>query len=201
MWLCACQCGNTAWVDASNLRTGISTNCGCLRETTSAKQQAARTAAGKANRTHGMSNQKLLDNRIYRIWASMKRRCDNANCPEYKHYGARGISYYPEWGNFETFHQWAQESGYNDSLTIERQDNNGNYTPENCCWITQGRQNWNTRRNIRLPSGEPISSFCDIHKVPLELVWHTLKFQREYPQAWKSLLTQIAYNEDHAAPA
>jgi hypothetical protein len=186
-WFCTCQCGNTAWVDATNLRQGISTNCGCRRETSSAKQQAARSAAGKANRTHGYSGNNNPDRRLYLIWAHMKDRCNNPNCTAYRYYGGRGITYSAKWEQFEPFLHWAKEAGYTELLTLERNDVNGNYTPENCCFVTKTQQQWNTRRTVRLSSGESISSFCHTYTVPSDLVWHALKLQREYPEAWNIL--------------
>jgi len=86
--------------------------------------------------------------RLYRIWKDMRRRCNNPNRPDYSRYGGRGITVCAEWDDFAVFRDWAEASGYNDALTIDRIDNDGNYTPGNCRWVTIQRQSYNTRRNV-----------------------------------------------------
>ena len=85
--------------------------------------------------------------RIYQTWADMKRRCYNKNDKmHYPAYGGRGIIVCDEWkNNFLSFYNWAMANGYNDKLTIERVDVNGNYTPNNCKWATVAEQNRNKR--------------------------------------------------------
>ena len=84
--------------------------------------------------------------RIYRTWSAMKGRCYNSNRPNYKGYGGRGITVCEEWkNNFMAFYTWAMASGYQEHLTIERINNDGNYEPSNCTWITMGEQSRNKR--------------------------------------------------------
>lgn len=143
-WRCKCDCGNEAVVQGTALKNGYTQSCGCLwKEAVSEYRHGdrRRKAVGKAHTTHGMSNK-----RIYRIWQAMRNRCGNPNKPDYKYYGGRGISVCEEWKNsFEPFYKWAMSNGYNDTLTIDRIDVNGNYEPNNCRWVTMAEQNKNKR--------------------------------------------------------
>lgn len=84
-------------------------------------------------RKHGMTG-----TRIYQTWKSMRQRCNYKQGPKYKDYGGRGITYCTEWEDFTNFYGWALESGYTDQLTLDRINNDGNYCPENCQWLTLG---------------------------------------------------------------
>lgn len=84
---------------------------------------------------------------LYGAWKNMIYRCDNVNHERYESYGARGIKITVEWYDFEVFYQWASESGHREGLSLERIDNDGNYTPSNCTWLSISDQNRN-RRNV-----------------------------------------------------
>lgn len=136
VWRCCCDCGNYIDVETSRLRSGNTQSCGCLAKDL-LKQRAT---------THGMT-----ESRLYMIWCGMKNRCYNPNEKAYKNYGGRGITVCPEWlEDFQNFYDWANTNGYADYLTIERKDVNGNYCPENCCWITKEEQARNKRDNHRI---------------------------------------------------
>lgn len=77
----------------------------------------------------------------------MRERCSNPNRKEWHNYGGRGISVCGEWEDFVVFRDWAQENGYADDLDLDRIDNDGDYEPENCRWVTRSENLRNTRRS------------------------------------------------------
>ena len=109
--------------------------CRFIRE-----QGLERTGRKKAETYH--------DKRLYSIFHSMKARWYYKNNTAYKYYGGRGITICNEWLNdFKCFYNWAMANGYNDNLTIDRIDVNGNYEPNNCRWVTMAEQSRNKRNN------------------------------------------------------
>jgi len=93
---------------------------------------------------HGLKNK---NPRLYRIWLSMRNRCNNPNATKYKRYGGRGICICEEWNDYSNFYKWAIENGYNSGLSIDRKNNDGNYTPENCQWSSEKEQARNRSDN------------------------------------------------------
>lgn len=124
-------------------------------------------------RTHGAYQTKL-----YKVWASMKSRCLNPTDASFRNYGARGISVCPDWVTFPPFHQWALAAGYQEGLTIERIDNDGPYSPENCTWIPKGQQSKNTRHQVLIThDGKTLDlhSWADLLQIPYSLLQHRIR--------------------------
>lgn len=150
-YLCQCSCGCKIEIDSKRLVTGAKTHCGCKNTYPHRKHNGCGT-------------------RLYRIWKSMKARCYNKNNENYKLYGARGISICEEWMNdFVNFRDWAMLNGYNEYLTIDRIDNNGNYEPSNCRWVTVKVQSNNRRTNHLITyknQTHTISEWSEILNIP-----------------------------------
>lgn len=94
------------------------------------------------------------EKRLYKIYYGIKTRCLNPHCDNFDRYGGRGITICDEWlTSFDNFYNWAIANGYEDHLTIDRLDNDGNYCPNNCAWHTHRQQMKNTSRNIYVDFG------------------------------------------------
>lgn len=133
-WCCRCDCGTEKWISANHLTRGNSKSCGCKRND---------------NPQNKPNPLKLNNPRLYSIWTGMKTRCFNSNTIKFADYGGRGITICDEWRVFDNFCLWALSNGYEDNLTIERINVDGNYEPSNCTWITKSEQGKN-KRNLRM---------------------------------------------------
>ena len=168
-WKCKCNCRNIVIVQSSNLVTGNSTNCGCIRK------KHCVEGIKKKNTKHNQSH-----NRIYSIWQLMKDRCYNINNKNYKNYGRRGIKVCEEWKNdFMSFYNWAMKNGYRDDLTIDRIDVNGNYESSNCRWVTIKQQQNNKRNNHILyykNEKHNITEWASILRINRATIYSRLKY-------------------------
>lgn len=163
-WYCKCDCGNPNLIEVLGykLRNGHTKSCGCYRIEQS-------SLAGKSSFIHHGTG-----TRLYKIYDGMKQRILNSNCYNYKNYGGRGIKICDEWlESFENFRNWALNNGYQDDLTIDRKDVNGDYCPENCRWATPKEQSNNKRTNHFIEYNEErhtISEWAKILNLPYNVV-------------------------------
>lgn len=124
---CSCDCGAEVIVQARSLASGNTSSCGCLQ-----KERTPRTHRLASGGKHP----------LYLVWRGMKTRCYNPKTRAFKTYGARGIKLCAEWREDpETFVRWALQHGWQPRLTINREDNDGDYEPSNCTFISKPDNN------------------------------------------------------------
>ena len=132
VWILMCACGTIAEIPTSNLVSGKTHSCGCLRKELALKKLP------NGGEDHPRYKHGGAGTRLYKTWKGMKTRCYNKNTPCYKYYGGKGIIICEEWLNdFVVFRDWAMSNGYTDELTIDRINSDNNYEPNNCQFLTQ----------------------------------------------------------------
>jgi hypothetical protein len=141
-YICRCECWNKKEIMIDSLLSWATKSCGCI-----SKERWL-----TFNKKHGLS-----DSKIYKVFGWMKQRCENKRTTAYKNYWWRWIKC--EWWNFEEFYSdmW---SSFKEWLEIERIDNNGNYSKNNCRWVSHSENNRNTRRNI-IYEGKCVTEWCE----------------------------------------
>lgn len=160
--VCRCECGTISVIPEYDLKKGSVKSCGCLVGT-----------------YHGQSRTKL-----YNVWMCMLRRCQSKTDPRYRLYGARGITVCQAWQSFIGFKAWA--TGYKPGLEIDRKDNDGNYEPANCRWVTRQQNSDNRRDTIWVTAFGERKTFSTWLKDPrCKVAKHTL-YRRIVQLGWEA---------------
>jgi hypothetical protein len=160
-WHCQCTCGKMTIKSGAALRRGTTSSCGCLQiESARQKQLDNFYKHGKAGK------------KIYSIYINMLSRCSNKQDLAYPYYGGRGVSVCETWQ--ENFSNFLQDMGEpTGELTLDRKDNNGNYTKDNCHWATKKQQANNRRNNVNVErNGETktLKEWCEYLGMPYKTV-------------------------------
>jgi hypothetical protein len=170
-WSCLCDCGRESAVNGQRLREGKTRSCGC-----------GIAQSNKRRTKHGMYR-----TRAYRIWHSIRQRCENPNNKTYPRYGGRGIKLCDRWQSFGNFIEDMGEPP--EGMSIDRIDGDGDYEPGNCRWATPTQQQNNIRTNRMFTHDGKTMTLAQWAR-ELGIAYHVLKYRLN--QGWQppKLFTQ-----------
>ena len=173
-WVCQCTCGVVKPIRGVSLVRGLTTSCGCKKV------------------VHGMRNHPL-----YQTWRTMLHRVEDKTRVGYKNYGGRGITVCDRWRDFPSF---VEDMGEKPSPkhTLERVDNDGPYSPENCVWATRTEQSSNRRGNVLITfQGETktVKQWCTILRLSyfsiIKKVARGHDVLRIFTEAWRGVPSDV----------
>lgn len=173
LFLCRCDCGIEKVLVGKEVKSGKIKSCGNHHVEYIKKRNTKHKGTGT---------------RLYETFLNMKYRCNNPNSEAYKNYGGRGIKLCVEWDKedgFKKFKEWAYSNGYDDSLTIDRIDVNGDYSPENCKWSTNTEQNRNKRNTIFVTihnETKTLIDWCEFYDINYGSVWRRINKYNYTPE-------------------
>lgn len=152
LWECVCDCGGVvvrrSAVISDAIKKGKNSHCGC----------------SPALKTHGLAK---TEKKLHWVWGAMIQRCTNKKSKDYPDYGGRGISVCDEWRNdFGLFVRWARSNGYAQGLTLDRKDNDGNYSPGNCRFVPLKNQMRNQSKTVMLEHNgdiKPLTEWAELY--------------------------------------
>lgn len=177
---CRCSCGKTKVIRGTSLTSGVVGSCGCLRG-----------ERGRQRKIHG-----LCKHPLYGVWSAMKVRCNDINDINY---GKRGICVADEWKNdFPKFYNWCLANGYKKGHSLDRINVDGNYTPDNCRFVTVEQQNQNKRNNRRYEfEGNylPIKEISKNIGIPAQSLWYHLSRGRSVKDIMQNYSENIKIND------
>lgn len=174
---CKCDCGRTTQVVMASLKSGNTKTCG---------------RCNNSGAHHGYGC------KIYNCYLDMRARCYDPKLRNYNHYGGRGISVCEEWmdhmNGFENFVKWSMANGFNETLSIDRIDNDGGYNPHNCRWTTRRIQNINKR-----PSTQNTSGYVGIRKHNITGWYGSVKVDnKDHYTGWsKDIMEAVKMRNDY----
>jgi hypothetical protein len=163
-WLCRCDCGNTCIIRGAYLKSGSTQSCGCYQ-----KERTSET-----NKTHLLSKTPE-----YQTYNGMRRRCYSSKVKQYKDYGGRGIKVCDRWLEEKGFENFLLDMGPRPKgYQLDRINNDGNYEPSNCRWVTPTENCRNTSKNHFLTFGgvnKTIAEWEEELKIPSSVISHRLR--------------------------
>lgn len=179
-WNCLCDCGNMTTATSYKMKIGHTSSCGCYRK------DLIETGM---NTSHGLARS---EKKTYKTWKEMRQRCNNPNSDKFKWYGGRGISIEKRWDDFALF--FKDMGRRPEGKTLDRIDNDGNYNPDNCQWITpieqtrkqpKHRLNMEIAKSIRVEhaSGATPKMLGEKYGVQAQTILNCIKYKSWYEVA------------------